>query len=1108
MFSRISWEKLLIVTGGGQCAWRITGARGRPAQHEEALVNGRVSGRGLISEVVAASVAVCGLVSGMPQVARAGEAGGNPANPPVGVEAAVSHHQGTTFDFDQDWRFALVNPDGITDPTGEFSGAERPEYDDSAWRSLHVPHDWSIELNPTSEGVATSSTGFYQGGLGWYRKTFTIPRSLAGKRLSVEFDGVYMDADVYFDGTWLATHHYGYTGFSVDLEGAHADGHTRHVLAVRVRNEIPSGRWYSGSGIYRNVRLVATGAIHVERWGSRITTPDLEGTSAAGYAIARVETTVVGPSDASTKAEVRSVLQDRLGHEVGRGTTHVMVTDTPVSATIDLRVEQPQLWDIDAPNLYRVTTEIVVDDHVVDRYVTRTGLRWTTFDPDTGFAINGRPRKLHGVNLHHDLGALGSAVNADALLRQLTTMKDMGVNALRTSHNPPAPELLALCDRLGIVVMVEAFDVWRTPKGSHDYARFFDADSTADLAEMVLESRNSPAVVMWSIGNEIPESAREDGVPIARRLVDTVRALDPTRPVVIGSNNYGSPPERGSAAEHILMMLDGVGLNYNTASSVDALHAAYPRTFLFLSESSSATSTRGVYDQGDQPNTGENHTPGRRGASSYENNLETWTASGEYALKMDRDRPWLLGQFLWSGYDYLGEPTPFDVFPVKASLFGAVDTAGFPKDRYHLFKSQWTSSPMVHIVPMDWTSYKPGEIVRVWVYSNVQIVGLFLNGRPLGERRFDPKTTAHGLRYLETTEEPRDDKTVTSGQYPGSYTGTEGTAGRLRLSWDVPFEPGSLVAVARRSGSSDEVARDEIRTAAEPAAIRLSAEHPTVASDPTALSFVTADVVDNDGVVVPDAQPSLRFSVTGGRLIGVDNGRQESAESYRAPHRTAFHGKALAIVAPDDGAGSMTVTAAGDGLRAGSVTVDVGEVVEWKRLRSQGRPPVTWTSPDAPQSPVPPSVTGAGEITADASFTGDESASPSAMIDGDLASGGWSNAYVQSASVLLAEVSAARDRDWVSVSWPQPRPVSGAIVWFGVDGKHAVPASVTAEYWDGQRWREIPDATLRRSSSPDEPSRVGCSQVLTSGIRLTMTSARPQQADGFIRIVELAPRFG
>jgi beta-galactosidase len=813
-------------------------------------------------------------------------------------------------DFGRGWKFALVNPTDITDPTGSYAHAADPDYDDRQWRSLDLPHDWSIELDPTTEGTS-SGTGFLQGGLGWYRKTFTLPRSLASKSVSLEFDGIYMDSVVYLNGEQVASHAYGYTGFAVDLSGAHADGRTPNVVAVEVRHKLPSSRWYSGSGIYRNVHLVATDPVHVARHGTFVTTPDVEHTIQTGFADVNVQTDVVGDSGTARDVSVVTSVRDARGRTVARSRPKGVAGG---SATADMRLADPHLWSTDRPYLYTLETEVRAAHRVVDETTTSFGVRWFRFDPEQGFSLNGRYMKIQGVDLHHDAGALGAVVNKDALTRQMKIMMSMGVNALRTSHNPPAPEMIEVCEELGIVMMVEAFDTWRTPKVPFDYGRFFDANSDADIKEMVHVAKNSPSVLLWSIGNEIPDSTSATvGLPIAKRLVDDVKSIDTTRPIVIGSDKYRSVPSTGSGADLILGEIDGLGLNYNTAASADALHAKYPETFLFESESSSETSTRGVYQDPDQLNTGENYTPGKRGTSSYDNNLASWTMSGEYGLKKDRDRKYFQGEFLWSGFDYLGEPTPYNVFPVKAAFFGAVDTAGFHKDTYHLFRSQWTEDPMVHVLPMNWTNHEPGDPVQVWAYANVDTVELYLNGRSLGVRRFDRKTTVDGRAYLETTEPSGDDKTVTSGPFPGSYTSPNGSAGKLHLTWSVPFAPGKLVAVARRDGR--EVARDEIVTAGAPRAVRLTPDEGVIAADGRSLSYLTVDVVDDNGALVPHADDAISFKVSGaGRLVGLDNGRQESAENYTASTRHAFNGKALAIVQSGDRPGPITVTATAPGL--------------------------------------------------------------------------------------------------------------------------------------------------------------------------------------------------
>src|SRR4051794_12093843 len=819
----------------------------------------------------------------------------------------VGPAQASEQSFDFGWKFALVNRTGITDPTGAYAQAASPAYDDSAWRSVNVPHDWSIELDPTTGTGTSSGTGFLQGGLGWYRKTFTLPASAAGKHISLEFDGVYMDSVVYLNGVQVAAHPYGYTGFNVDVSAARTDG-TPNVLAVQVRHQQPSSRWYSGSGIYRHVHLLIQDPVHIARHGVVVTTPGLAQTY-QDYATVHVATT----------------LENALNESVGvsqtvRDASGAVVASTQTGA--DLRIEHPHLWSIEDPYLYTLTTEVRRGGDVIDSTTTKFGARWFDIDANQGLTLNGKYTKLKGVDLHHDLGALGSAINRDALMRQMKLMKSMGVNAFRTSHNPPSPEMMEVCEELGIVTMVEAFDVWNQGKVTYDYARFFDANSDADIKEMVDANRNNPSVIMWSIGNEIPNSTVTAGIPIAQRLVADIKAEDPTRKVVIGSDKYRSVPSPTSASAQILNSLDGLGLNYNTAASVDGLHAAFPTKFLFESESSSETSTRGVYQDPDWLNTGENYTPGKRAVSSYDNNLASWTMSGEYGLKKDRDRKYFLGEFLWSGIDYIGEPTPYGQFPVKASFFGAVDTAGFPKDMYWLFRSQWTPEPMVHLLPMNWTNYKPGQDVQVWAYANVDTVELFLNGQSLGVRRFDHKTTADGREYLETTECSGDDKTMSAAPCPNSYKSPNGSSGKLHLTWHVPFAPGKLVAVATRNGT--EVARDEIDTAGAPDTVTITPDKRAIAADGKSLSYLTVDVVDKDGTMVPDANNALTFSVSGGRLVGLDNGQEESAENYKADSRMAFNGKALAIIQSTPGSGPITVKVTSPGLAPQTATIFAG----------------------------------------------------------------------------------------------------------------------------------------------------------------------------------------
>jgi len=985
------------------------------------------------------------------------------------------------------WRFALVNPGGTTDPTGAYADAAAPDYDDSAWRQVAVPHDWSIEQTPTTAYGTTSGTGFFPGGLGWYRIAFTLPPAFAGKRISVEFDGVYMDSYVYCNGTQVGQHPYGYTGFALDLTDlAHTDGSTENVVAVQVRNQLPSSRWYSGSGIYREARLVVTEPVHVERWGTYVTTPDIT----AERAVVRGRTSVVNVSGAASEVEVRSRVVDPGGRTVARAVSTVTVTDRSTEPH-ELTVPRPKLWDIETPDhRYTLETELRVAGKTVDTYSTSFGIRTYRFDPDEGFFLNGVHTKIKGVDLHHDQGALGSAISIDAVRRQLSIMKSMGVNAFRTSHNPPSPQIIQACEELGIVMMVEAFDCWHTGKTTYDYHRFFDDWCERDATEMVLAARNSPAVVLWSIGNEIPDSTATAGLAMADRIIGAIKAADDTRPVVIGSNKYHGVPAKGSAADLMLAKLDGLGLNYNTAKSVDALHAAYPTLFLFESESSSETSTRGAYQEPEHLNTGENHTPGRRDTSSYDNNLASWTMSGEYGHKKDRDRKWFAGQFLWSGIDYIGEPTPYDVFPVKASFFGAVDTAGFPKDMYHLFRSQWVGEPMVHLVPMSW-NHEPGDTVEVWAYANVDTVELFLNGKSLGTREFDTKKTTDGRTYLETTEPTGDDKTFTTGPYPGSYTSPNGSAGKLHLTWKVPYEPGELKAVASSGGKA--VASDALRTAGVAHAVRLTADRKSPAADGRSLVFVTAEIVDAHGVVLPDAEDLIAFEVKGGSIAGLDNGREESAERYQASTRTAFHGKALAIVRSGAAAGSLKVTARAEGLRTGTVTVRTtpargGALTPASRFEADYPAPLNYPYPDA-------------------SYSGRPDTLPAAMLDGDPATG-WSNAFAKSATALLPSFSGAREKDWVSVDFGRTRSFDRVEVSFTVDATHSLPAAVTVAVWDGRAWVPVEGAAVDRATASDSPTVVTFDAVRGSRLRLALTSAHPGVAQGAVRISKLEAPAG
>jgi beta-galactosidase len=989
-----------------------------------------------------------------------------------------------SYDFDLDWKFVLVNADGVTDPTGQYASAYQPGFDDSGWQALDLPHDWSIHLNPVPTG--NSGDGFYQGGLGWYRKTFALPSHMTGKRIWLEFDGVYSNAQVYVNGQFLGGHPYAYTGFGFDLTGkVHTDGSTPNVVAVQATNQVPSSRWYPGSGIYRNAHLIVTGPVHVARHGTFVTTPGLPASGAV-----RVDTDVQNDGAASSQVTILTTVRGADGATAASGSTIVTVpAGQTVTAATDVTVTSPRLWSTDDPALYWLETEVRTGDRIVDRTTTTFGFRYASFDPDAGFSLNGKPMKLRGVDLHATQGPLGAVILPDALERQMRLMKSMGVNALRTAHNPPAPELTAACERLGLVMMVEAFDCWHTGKLPFDYHLYFDQWSDSDIKEMVLAHRNSPAVVLWSIGNETPDTGRAAGPAIAARLIADVKSIDTTRPVVMGSDRYRSVPKPGSPPDLILRELDGLGVNYNTAGSMDGLHAAYPGTFFFCSETSSETSTRGSYQRPELLNTGEDYTPGQRNTSSYDNNLASWTMSGEYELKKDRDRPFWQGGFLWSGQDYIGEPTPYNVFPVKSSFFGAVDTAGLAKDAYFLYRSQWSAEPMVHIVPMDWTSWTPGQPVSVWVYSNIQAVELFLNGRSLGVKSFDRKITTSGTPYLETTEPTHDD----DGYPSGSYTSPNGSTGKLHLTWTVPFEPGVLEAVARSRRS--EVARDAVRTAGPGRALRLSTETRSLTADGQSVAFVTASVVDRAGVIAPSAENTLSFRVEGaGILAGTDNGRQESASGFQSPDIGAFRGQAVAIVRATRKAGPVRLVVTSPGLVAASAGFrSVPRATVPAVGLSAG--PLAATTPGPAPAPVP-------SPSADASFSGAPDTIPAMMLDADPSTG-WSNDYTKAATANLPAVSSSDATEWVSLTWSTAQVLAAIAATFVTGGALSLPGAIAVSYWNGNAFVPASGVSISWASASGLPTTLTFDPVITTRVRLDMTSPSPGTAAGFLRIAEL-----
>jgi beta-galactosidase len=787
---------------------------------------------------------------------------------------AAAQRQRMTVSFDRAWRFYL----------GDVPGAQEATFDDSGWRSLDVPHDWSIEGEFSDTNPAGVAGGALPGGVGWYRKVFSTPETDTSRRVFVEFDGVYRNSEVWINGHYLGKRPYGYSSFQYELTPHLRYGRTSNLIAVRVDNSRqPNSRWYSGSGIYRHVRLVTTNTVHVDHWGTYITTPEVNAQSAR----VRIRTTVRNESPDERPVTVRTVVHDALGKVVAATSSDGRALhDSVTEFAQELVVRRPKLWSVERPYLYRAVTRVECGGAVCDDYTTPFGIRSFTFRADSGFFLDGRHVKIRGVCLHHDLGALGAAVSDRALYRQLQIMKQMGVNAIRTSHNPPAPQLLDLADRMGFIVMDEAFDMWRKQKTDYDYHLDFDAWHERDLSDMVRRDRNHASVFIWSIGNEVMEQWTDGdttAAPIARELAGIVRRLDPTRPITSANNNGSSKNPVFHAGA-----LDLLGHNYHHEAWPN-FPAQFPGEKFIITEAMSALNSRGYYEQpsdsvavyytpyeknrGPQPN--KNYQ-----LSSYDNRRASWGSLHEESLRLFERYPFLSGMFIWQGIDYLGEPTPYE-WPARSSYFGLADLAGFPKDPYYLYQSVWTTRPMLHVFPhWNWT---PGDTIDVWAYTNGDAVELFLNGASLGEQR-KPEDVSH-------------------------------------LMWRVAYAPGTVRAVAKKNGHV--WASAEVKTAGAPARIELVPDRTRIRADGEDLSFVTVSVLDREGVPVPTADHQVRFRVGGdARIVGVDNGDQVSHAPFKADRVRLFNGKALVIVRAGRRAGTAALTAEAEGLEPVTVRIE------------------------------------------------------------------------------------------------------------------------------------------------------------------------------------------
>lgn len=747
--------------------------------------------------------------------------------------------------FDNGWRFVLA----------DSAQMSKTDYHDTHWRALNLPHDWAVEGDFLCSNPSGAGGGALPGGIGWYRKTFNLQKK-QGERYFIEFDGVYMNARVYINGKEVGYRPYGYSSFEYDITPYLTAG--RNVVAVRVDNsDQPNSRWYSGCGIYRHVWFTKTADVHVKHWGVHVVAnPD-----------GRISVTADVESQGKAY-KVRNQVFDAQGRAVG------------------LKVRRPHLWSVDDPYIYKVRTQVLVGGKVVDEVWTNTGFRSFRFDAKTGFWLNGKNMKLNGVCEHHDFGCLGAVVNEDAMHRKLVRLKEMGVNAIRSSHNPPAPELLNMCDTMGLIVMDESFDMWRRRKTQNDYARFFDEWHERDLADLILRDRNHPSILMWSIGNEVLEqwssadadtltleqanlilNAGHDASTLAKdgetsvntlladHLADIVRRYDTTRPITAGCNEP-SPDNhlfKGKA-------LDIVGFNYHHQWIKDVPKNFPGRPFI-MTESVSALQTTGFYTMPSDsvikapkewwlPYTDPSFK-----CSSYDNMHASWSSTHEETWDVVKHTPYVGGQFIWTGFDYIGEPTPYS-YPARSSYFGIIDLAGQPKDVYYMYQSEWTNRPVLHLFP-HW-NWLDGEQIDMWCYYNqADEVELYINGKSQGVRR---KADSH--------------------QY--------------HVMWRVTFEPGEVKVVARKDGK--EVRQQTIHTAGQPHHLQLSIDYQGKNT-----TFVKVEVVDENGNRCPWAENQVFFD-TDATIIGVDNGNQTSLERFKDNRRKAFFGRCFVVL---DGHGTL-----------------------------------------------------------------------------------------------------------------------------------------------------------------------------------------------------------
>jgi beta-galactosidase len=777
---------------------------------------------------------------------------------------------------DRNWRFFL----------GDDKTASDNSFNDKGWRTLDLPHDWSIEGEFKKEEPTGGGGGYLPTGIGWYRKQFKLPPSAKGKLVNIQFDGVYMNSEVWINGHYLGKRPNGYISFVYDLTSYLTTG--TNTIAVRVDNSNqPNSRWYSGSGIYRHVWLNITNTLHIGQWGTYITTPQVSATTATVSVKTKIENNGSGTSVNTT---LTSTILDEQGREVASATIPVSFADKePHEFGQEIQVNAPVLWSVNEPHLYTLHSVIKAGGKVIDEFESTFGIRKLEYSATNGFMLNGTRIKMNGVCLHHDGGCVGTAVPLKIWQERLKLLKDMGCNAIRTSHNPVAPEFLDLCDKMGFLVMDEAFDVWESGKVKNDYHLYFDEWAQTDVKDQIHRDRNHPSIVLWSAGNEIPDQTSDKGVELLKGLLTTFHGEDPTRPVTTANDDIAA--DKNFTKLEFMDAEDIVGYNY-----VDRWHE---RRELFY-----------AIDHADHPNWKMIGTEDDavRNAAQYSLGMDANKVRPNYLGGMIRaEQLWkyiavhnnVIGDFMWTGIDYLGEAR----WPGKGSSSGEIDMINNPKDGYYFYQSQWTDKPVLHLLPhWNWQG-REGQIIPVLAYTNCDTVELFVNDKSYG---------------VKVQEFPRQGNSGGWNKYDKPYVNI--TTADLHLAWDVAYQPGTLKAIGRKNGK--QVVLQEIHTTGKAEALRITTDSSRIDADGSDVALVKIAVVDGNGNVVPDADNQIHFTVNGnGKLIGVDNGNQRDDDSFKLDHRKAFNGYAYAVIQSNRKPGIITLTISADGLKSASINL-------------------------------------------------------------------------------------------------------------------------------------------------------------------------------------------